>query len=249
MKELRFFDVDCRIGVNNMPFPDAAGLLAEMDKYGVDYALVRHNALMQGAELSNADLVDLLQADTEKRLTGVWSILPTACDEMGNIDNFFAEMAKNHIGALTLDPFNHRYLPRRIVIGKVMDAARERKVPVLLNAFAGKWNELYDFVEEFSGNILIYVENWGKWGSDRNIRPLLENYENFHFETTAYWVPEGIYDLVEKYGADRILYGSGFPQMNQGNSMLQLKYSKLSDEDLQKVASGNLMRILKEAQL
>lgn len=251
MKELNFFDCNCRIGINNEHMPDAAELLSEMDHYGIDRALVFHNAVHLGAEVTNRDLAGMLEADTEKRLTGVWCILPDSCDELGNIDDFFNDMTKNRIKALTLDPFNHRYLPRRIVIGKIMDAAKERKIPIMLNAFAtpGHWNDMYDFMAEFPDNIFIYTENSGIWGLDRIFRPLLETYENFYFDTARYWVPEGIYDLVKKYGSDRILYGSGFPYFNHGSSMLQLKNSKLSDEDLRKICSGNLERILGEVQI
>ena len=86
-------------------------------------------------------------------------------------------------------------------------------------------------------------------GSDRNIRPLLETYENFYFEIARYWVPEGIRGLAEKYGAERILYGTNFPTGNQGNGMLQLKHSGLDDESIAKIAGKNLERILKGAEL
>lgn len=251
MKELKFFDCNCRIGIDHAHLPGAAELLADMDRYGIEQALVHHNALAWGAEVTNRDIAKMLEADTEKRLTGVWSLLPDSCDELGNLDDFFKNMAKNRIKALTLDPFNHRYLPRRIVIGKIMDAAKERKIPVLLNAFTTRahWDDLYDFLAEFPENIFIYAESSGIWGHDRVFRPLLETYENFYFDTARYWVPEGIHALVEKYGSDRILFGSGFPFLAVGGSMLQLKYSKLSDEDLQKICFGNLSRILDEVQI
>ena len=81
------------------------------------------------------------------------------------------------------------------------------------------------------------------------IRPLLENYENFYFETAGYWVPEGIREFVATFGAERILYGSNFPTFNQGNGMLQIKHSGLDDRSLAMVAGGSLERLLKGAQL
>ena len=104
-------------------------------------------------------------------------------------------------------------------------------------------------MKEFPKLTCIYLEMYGKWGSDRNIRPLLENYEGFHFETAGYWVPEGIADLAEEYGAERILYGSHYPQYNQGNGMLQLKYSGLSADKVALIAGKNLENLLKGAQL
>ena len=90
---------------------------------------------------------------------------------------------------------------------------------------------------------------WGKWGIDRQIRPLLENYENFYFALKGYWVPEGIRDLAGLYGAGRLLFASGFPLYNMGNQMFQLKHSGLSDGEIAMIAGGNLEKILKGAGL
>ena len=250
MKELMFFDANCRVGDYIEAYPGVTELLADMDHYGVDKALVRHNGIAKSPLPSNREIAEMLkQYDEQQRLTGVWCILPDSCGEIPEPDEFFRQMKANRIGAITLSPFEHRYQPRRIVIGKIMDAAAERRVPVLLDAFAGQWAHLYDFLERFPENTFIYTELGGKWGSDRNIRPLLETYENFYFEIARYWVPEGIRDLAEKYGADRILYGSAFPAGNQGNGMLQLKHSGLSGDDIAKIAGKNLERLLKGAQL
>lgn len=253
MRELFFYDANCSLGLpmnGGNSAADAKALLAEMDYYGVDKALVRHlNLDPAGALHTNEDLAALLRADDSGRLTGTWCILPSQCDEIPPPEQFFALFSANKISAITLSPFIHRYVPCRLTLGKILSAATERKVPVLLNAFAGRWPELYDFMAEFPRLTAIYLEKVGKWGSDRNIRPLLETYPNFYFETAGYWVPEGIRDLADKYGAERILYGSGFPQYNHGNGMLQIKHSGLSAEAVAKIAGGNLVNLLKGAQL
>lgn len=253
MKEIMFFDANCRIGrfYNGGPSAEnVPALLREMDHYGVDKALVRFNNLaMSGVNVANRAIAGFMEEDTGKRLTGVWCILPSQCDEIPEPDEFFRQMKANRIGAITLLPFDHRYVPCRMTLGKMMDAAAERRIPVLLNGFAAKWPELYRFMEDFPRNVFIYQESCGKWGSDRIIRPLLENYEHFYFETAGYWVPEGIRDLAEKYGAERILFGSGFPRYNQGNGMLQLRHSGLPLTSVELIAGKNLERILKGAEL
>lgn len=250
MKECMFFDANCRIGNSmNAPGPDAKELLSDMNTYGVDKALVRHAAIPTGALSSNRFLAEMLRTDDSGRLVGVWCILPDQCGEIPPPARFFTEMKENRIGALTLSPFEHRYVPCRWTLGKIMDAAAERRVPVLLDAFAGKWPELYSFLKEFPENVFLYFDAWGKWGTDRQIRPLLENFPRFYFGTTGYWIPEGLRDLAEIYGAERILYASGFPTFNQGNQMLQLKQSGLDKAAIEKIAGLNLEKRLKGAQL
>lgn len=251
MTEPVFFDANCRVGdTMNASWPDVTELLDEMDRYGVSAALVRHGNLDNASPLeTNGELARMLMGDRSGRLTGVWCILPEQCGELPPREEFFSSMADNRIGALTLQPFEHRWIPCRLTIGRLMDAAAKRRIPILLNAFSQKWTELYAFLEEFPENVCIYVEKYGKWGIDRQIRPLLEHYENFYFETAGYWIPEGIRDLAEKYGAGRILYGSNFPQYNQGSSMLQLKHSGLDAGSVARIAGGNLEHLIKGAQL
>lgn len=252
MNDIFFFDSNCAIGLpmnGGMCAADGAALLAELDYAGVEKALVRYINTDIAIPYSNAFLAGLLEKETQNRLTGVWTILPSQCHELPEPDAFFNSFKANKIGAVTLYPVEHRYVPCRLTLGKILDAAAERKVPVLLNGFSGRWNDLYAFMKEFPKLTCIYVERVGKWGSDRNIRPLLENYEGFHFETAGYWVPGGIADLADEYGAHRILYGSNFPQYNHGNGMLQLKYSGLSPEKVALIAGRNLENLLKGAQL
>ncbi len=252
MKDLLFFDADCRVGSGpNIGIrPGVTELLEDMNYYGVDKALVMHgNIAMLGALETNRELAAMLRVDESGRLRGVWCLLPRQCGEQPEPDAFFAKMKQNRIAALTLSPFEHRYIPCRLTLGKIMDAAAERRVPVLLREFSGKWRELYDFVGEFPKNIFILSDPIGKWGHDRQVRPLLENYSGFHYGMTGYWMPEGIRNLAETYGSDRILYSSGFPHYNQGSGMLQLKHSGLNADAIAEIAGKNLENLLKGAQL
>ena len=128
-----------------------------------------------------------------------------------------------------------------------MDAAAERRVPVVVDCM--DFNNLHQFLERFPKNIVIRLELGGKWGHDRYLRPLLEEFEHFYMDIAGYWVPEGISDLVGKYGDDRILFGSNFPHYLQGSPMLQLKHGNLSDASLRKIAGQNLLNLLEGAML
>ena len=254
MQELMFFDANAKIGHSiSGPLPGARELLAEMDRNGVDFALVQHNNLDTIGEVNaNREIVELMQEDSAQRLYGVWSILPEQCHELPESGEFFAQMRQNRIKALTLLPTAHRYIACRITVGKMLDEAAERKIPVLLYGVQGdwsaQWGALYNFMEIFP-NLHCIINGGHKWGNDRYIRPLLENYPNLRVEISGYWVPEGLRDLVELYGSERILYGSGFPIYNHGNGMLQIKQSGLNMTDIANIAGLNLKKILEDAEI
>lgn len=252
MRDLFFFDADCSVGSGPAigVRPDVKQLLADMDRCGVDRALVRHGNFKQlGAEAGNRELAELLASDDSGRLCGVWCILPDQCPELPQGEAFFAAMKKHNIRALTLYPDDHLFTPCRWAIGRIMDAAAERRIPVLFETMKNDWNNIYAFVREFPRNRVVIHEYWGKWGHDRQLRPLLENCENVFYSIGGYQVPEGLRDLVELYGAHRILYGSGYPRYNHGTGMLQLKQGGMSDEAVAKIAGKNLEKLLAEVQL
>jgi len=250
---MMFFDANCQVG---LPMNGGAAtatipaLLAEMDRNGVDRALVRHiNVDPDGAVVTNEELALMLaNEDPAARLCGVWCILPEQCHELPPPDEFFAAMKRRRIGALTLSPGAHRWVPSRLCIGKLMDAAAERRVPVILPNYSSRWSDLYLFMADFPRNTCI-LANTGRWGADRAIRPLLEHYEHFHVELSTYWVPEGIKDLAELYGPERLLYGSGFPELNHGSTMLSIRHANIADAWSRLIAGGNLARLLEGAQL
>lgn len=249
MKELMFFDANACIGDNLMgPRPGAEELLKEMDRYGVEKALVRHNNIdASGAVNTNRDIAKFLTEVSGDRLYGVWSILPEQCDELPAGEELFKAMKQNRIKALAVND-SHRFVMSRLTIGRIMDEATERKVPVLLHGIQSAWKNVYDFMKEFPKAYIIAGAGQ-KWGTDRNIRPLLENYENFFIELAGYWVPEGIFDLAQKYGSERILYGSGFPRYAHGSGMAQIKHSTLTQQEIANIAGLNMAKLMEETQI
>ncbi len=254
MRDFFFFDANCCLGapMNALPCHAAtvADLYAEMDRVGVDKALVRYLNMENGSAFANDRIAELLADDADRRLVGVWHILPEQCDELPHGEAFFEAMQARRIGALRLLPGPQRWVPCGLTIGAVMEAAAERRIPVLLShsAFADDWGGLYRFLAEFPKNRYILSAD-SLWGADRQIRPLLEHYEGVHFELSTFWVPEGVRDLVRLFGATRILYGSGFPHYNQGAMMSAIRHAEISDEEKALVAAGNLERLLAEERL
>jgi len=244
-----FFDAACQVG-NNIwgTGEDIPALQAEMKRLGVSKALVRDTGLnSNGAVVSNRRVSEWLREPGTENLTGVWCLLPTQCHELPEPADFFDAMKPNRIGAVTLRPQSHRWIPCALTLGPYMEEAKARKVPVCLDGFNSQWNELYNFLKEFPDNIYLGITVTGKWGVDRQLRPLMEAYKGLYFSYDGHWVPNGVSELARIYGPERILFGSGFPRYSAGAAMLQLKQSGLDDDAIRMIASENLENLLKGA--
>ena len=86
----------------------------------------------------------------------------------------------------------------------------------------------------------------GCWGEDRRFRPLVERYPNVYVDTAQYLLDGGIEAFVQDYGAERMLYSSGFPRSHFGGMMLALKHARISEEAKAAIAGKNLDRIFAE---
>ena len=111
MKDLMFFDANCRVGDFGNAYPGVKELLSDMDYYGVDKALVRHNGIPMAPLSTNQEIARMLkEEDPDQRLTGVWCILPDSCDEIPEPDEFFRQMKENRIGLRFFWIFDYFYL-------------------------------------------------------------------------------------------------------------------------------------------
>ncbi len=255
MQDLKFFDVNCRIGVpmnSTREFAaDAGKLLAEMDYAGVEKAVICYiNTAPAGAVMGNLYVDRALQQDPKQRLTGCWCVLPECLDEkMPAGADFYRAMRDNRVKMVEICPTYHRWVPRRISIGRQFDEFAERNIVVKISVEeAGGWGGFYDLVERFPNNRFL-ITNTNLWGCDRYIRPFFETTDKVFMEICEYWVADGLAQLVAKYGAGQLLYGSGYPFWNHASQMMNIRHAQIAEADRQKIAAGNLERLLSEVQL
>ncbi len=249
---MRFFDCNAFFGLPTirplLPVPTAEALLAEMDRAGIERALVWHIAQHDTSPLAGNGL--LAEAiGPHARLAGCWAVLPNQAHEFPPPNVFFEQMRRARIAALRIFPGSHKFLANRVSLGGWLAPMVERHIPLFLSMRRGMdWRGIYDLLAEFPDLICVICDH-GCWGEDRFFRPLLERYPNVYVDLAQYLLDGGIESLVADYGARRILFGSGFPESYFGGLMLALRHARIPDEAKEQIACGNLERILAEEEL
>lgn len=250
---MRFFDCNCFVGRPMIamlkPAPTADDLLAEMDRAGIEKALVWHVAQRDYAVATGNRLLAEQVAGHADRLTGCWAILPPQTGELPGPEELCTQMAEADVRALRAFPDRHRYLLRAESCGPLLQVMVERRIPLFLEARSqGQWQTAYDLLREFP-DLVCVLADMHVWGTDRWFRPLVEKYDHVYVELSEYILDGGVDAFVESYGADRLLFGTGFPKMEHGGVMLMLRHADITDEQKQAIAAGNLERILADAKL
>ena len=249
---MRFFDCNVFFGLPMQrplaPVASAEALLSEMDRAGIDAALVWHIAQHDAApQVGNTLLAEGIAP--HPRLYGCWTVLPNQAHEFPPPEVLFRKMRDARVVALRAFPESHRFLLNAVSMGDLLDAMVERRVPLFLSLRRGStWSQIYDLLADFPELTCVICDH-GCWGEDRMFRPLLARYPNVYIDLSQYLLDGGIEALVDTYGPDRLLFGSGFPESYFGGMMMALKHAEVSEQAKAAIAYHNLARLIAEAEL
>lgn len=250
---LTFFDANLCFGrpirAVYQPAQTANDLRQVMTKTGIAKGLVWHVAQHDYAACDGNRLLAKAIAG-RKNLYGCWAILPPQTEEVITPD-FFRRMQRNRIFALRAFPDHHRYLLNRVVFGKFLDEVSERCIPLLLSLEKSSvtWPAVYQIMAEFP-NLTCILCDIGIWNSDRFTWPLLETYPNVFLETSLLAQEDaGIEETMKRYGAERLLFGSNFPERYPEAAILSLTHAALSPKEKQQIAATNLEDLIRRIQL
>jgi len=243
---LRFFDCNARIGRSSVPRPEhilePADLLAEMDRAGVERALVTHAWSLEWDPVKGNE--ELLRVTAgEPRLRPCLAGLPAATRELPPPPEF-AQAVSAAGGTVRLFPNEHQYVLDQVSCGSLLQALGENHVPVLIDVGQVGWTELAGLLDRHPAVNFVLLNVY--YRVDRYLYPLLDRFGNLHVESGSYGVHRGVEAVCERFGAERLVFGTDLPVHEVGGPIALVTYAAISDEEKQLIAAGNLERLLGE---
>ncbi|MGH2603883.1 MAG: amidohydrolase family protein, partial [Dehalococcoidia bacterium] len=226
---------------------DVPALIATMDHYGLQHALVTHTiAKWHDSMTGNARLMRELSG--QPRLVACWAVLPAATGEAPPEQEQVARLLDSGARAARLCPPAHKVRLEPWVVDPLLGALAERRAPVLLDFDTRHWSEElpWSAIERIARtypDLPIVLLRQGH-ADLRTLYPLLDRCPNVHVETSYMLGHDAVRLLAERWGADRLLFGSGLPIWDPGLPITGLTYAGLRPEDLQAVAGGTLRRLI-----
>lgn len=253
---MKFFDCNMCFGtsmIRPIRFAETAReLLKEMDFYGISESLVYHSRQCDDSPVVGNEIL-LKEIEGFDRLHGTFAILPLQTGELGSSEAVLEKMKAKDVRAFWAFPSEHKYLMTRTALAPFYDLMIERNVPLFIsvNESCGGISGWYliDRILSDAPDLTLVVTEHGSWGHDRFFRPLIEKYENLYLDISRYELDGGISDFCSKYGAERLLFGTGFPRWNAGGPILMLAQADITSKERQMIASGNLERMLRRVKL
>jgi predicted TIM-barrel fold metal-dependent hydrolase len=229
------------------PARDVPGLLATMDAYGLERALVTHSlAKWHHPPVGNAALMAAIAG--EARLAACWVVMPSAGGEVPpeheQVDHLLAAGAR----AARLCPVAHRLSLEPWEVDPLLEALAERRVPLLVDMDNRHWRDVrpWRFLEwacRAHPTLPLVLLREGQ-ANFRTLYPLMERCPNLILETSFLQGQNALAYIAGKWGAHRLVYGSGLPVWDPGLPISGLAYGGLDADATSRVGAGTLQALL-----
>jgi len=248
---MKWIDVNCMIGewtYKPLRFKEPQELLEEMRRLGISGSLVFHSdSWLCDIKTGNDSIINATR-DYAGSLIPVIALTPLVKQEFGGEEELIGFMKKNRIGAVRLFPADHNYLLSLWNMEKLFAVLDGLHVPVLIEGRerGGSIDDYYSYLYELAGefkNLDIVLLTIG-YRHQRTFYNLLDRCPNIHIDTSTFITYRGIEDVVRYFGPERILFGSRMPFIDGGVSVGRVIYAEIDEAAKDKIAGGNLLRIL-----
>jgi len=243
------FDVNGAFGCGAFArpdFPEAADLLAHMDRLGVARALAWHaQARDLNPSVGNPKLLQAIEETdgAADRLVPSFVIYPPMFFELGAMDCLLGALESGRVRAVRAFQATSRFdLPELERVLKEIarfDPAliwdvRDRRGPQ-------DYRELVALAERFPAVRFVCAQ--AMWPQMNPLLDMMWRRANILTDTSWLHVRGDIELVVKQFGADRIVFGTG-PKAHGGAAIAALAHAQISDEARERIAHRNLEGLL-----
>jgi predicted TIM-barrel fold metal-dependent hydrolase len=162
-------------------------------------------------------------------------------------------MRRNKVAALYLLPRQYRFSLSDWSVDSLLEPMADSQVPVFVNfnevgSAPPPWDEtdweaVGDLCRRWPDLPVIVSENRIR-RANRTIYRAFDACDNLRVELSGYWLHRGIEYITRRWGARRLIFGSGWPHKGQGCSLATLMCADIDDSDKSLIAGGNLRELM-----
>lgn len=225
----------------------AKTLLRQCDATGVSKCLVTSVATTPHHAQSINTFISQEVALFPERFIGFGSLHP----ESETLREDAEHLAELGLKGVKLHPDIQNFKVDDPKVIEILKLCNEKKLPVLLHTGDSRYdNSNPDRVEKILKmfpNLTIIGAHFGGWSIWDKAPEILCKYKNFYVDTCSSFYAlskERAREIIELYGADRVIFGTDFPMWRQEDELKFLFSLGLSDRELEMILSKNLAKIL-----
>lgn len=250
---LTFWDCHAAIGRWTLPPPggalDPASLREELAWTGMAGALVHHGLGRDydpaaGNEVLLAELGARDQQQATPELIPCVTLLPTHTGEFPPLEDYLPALVRQGVRGVRLYPKSHNFVLEEWCAGELLAALARHRLPVSIDLAETSWSEVHRVCVAHPALPVIVTRV--NYRNERYLYPLLKQHPLLHVEISLFQGHRGLEEVVERFGPERLLFGTGLPFYAAGGPVVMVVRADIGDAARQAIAGGNLRRLMGE---
>ena len=219
-------------------------LRQDLDLCGIAGALVQHAQCLHGDPMrANRAMVRRIDRYRD-RLFPCWVAFPGASGEFPDVKTFMRELKDNDVKAVRIEARHFAIPEREILWGELRDALLAENILVVMcvDRPAPDLRHIEQLLDIFKQNKVLLLDHfWRQW---RTVHYLMQTCPNLHIDFSSFQANRAVEYFAARFGAERCLFGTGLMDKAGGAGRGFLDWTLLPNADADKVAGGNLRRLL-----
>ena len=250
MPEFSYFDCNATYGPHPGKHREARWtlphLIEDLDLAGIAGALVQHEQALHGDPVrANRTLIEDIGPHRD-RLFPCWLALPGG-HGFPDAAAFVREMKAHDVRAVRIEAERFGIPPDERIWGNLRDALAAEGILVILTIDRERNN--LDPTDRLLGifretKTILAGHCWQHW---RAIEHFMTVYPDLHTEFSTFQANRAVEYFAGRFGAERCLFGTGLMTKAPGAARGFLDWSLLPADQVARIASGNLKRLLRGA--
>ena len=222
-------------------------LMSEGKKAGTDSFIVQSVATTPKQVSSINNFIAREVAENEGILTGLGTLHPDSEDIERDVD----EIISLGLHGVKLHPDIQGFKIDDYRCLKIYEQCEKKHLPILMHTGDSRYdnsnpNRLVPILEIYTG-LTVIGAHFGGWSIWEEASKKLNGIPNLYVDcsSTFYWIKDNkiIMEMIQRYGTDRVLYGTDYPMWSPQAEMERFLTLPLTDEEKKLILSENAKKV------
>lgn len=249
---MEIVDINAAIGApaKSPRYKDEKGLIAYLDDYRISSAVVWHTLADRIPEEGNAKMLAIAAQNPERIYPCM--LLEPSLDGLGlpGPGSAHDRLRQAHpVAVRVIQGESAHFLMDRFYAQDLLKPLEDTRMPMIVDGAYSKlfFHALPEMAQAYP-HIPIILLRYGL-NESRVIMPLLKYTKNVYFDMSTMLDCGQIEEIVERYGSERLLFGSGLPAYVPAGALGLLLYAEISEADRENIAHANFERLKGDVRL
>ncbi len=240
-----FWDCHAAIGRWTVPPPggwlDEAALRRELQASGIAGALV-HHGLARDYDPAIGNEALLQEIGAASTLLPCVTLLPHHTGEVPPPRAHVPQLLAQGACAVRLYPKSHTFSLAPWCAGDLLETLAEHRVPLSIELAETSWETLHEVCSAHPALPVIVTRV--SYRQERYLYALWERHDNLYVDISHFQGHRAIEEAVERFGPERLLFGTGLPFYAPGGPVLLVMRAEIDEPARRAIAGGNLLRLI-----